>query len=266
MSAPHPTFDFAQTPPIPFGRTVKVELRKASDTVSSFWLLVASAVMIIIVEGIFVVLGFVNDDSGISFDVFSTSMAYVLQPVLAILSAMLVTSEWGQRTAMVTFALEPRRARVLYAKLVAALALALSLVVVTLVVAVVCTGLLSFSGNAHDLWDFGPGDLVGLLLFELLPVVLGYAIATVALNTPAAVLAFPVVLYALPLGLLFVGLFSQHFLDFQYWINILTSQDPVLHWSLDTAKDWGRLLVSLILWVAVPLAIGQARVSSAEVK
>ena len=41
----------------------------------------------------------------------------ILLPVLGIL---LVTSEWSQRTAMVTFTLEPSRSRVIAAKFVVA--------------------------------------------------------------------------------------------------------------------------------------------------
>ena len=45
----------------------------------------------------------------------------ILLPVLGVMS---VTSEWSQRTAMVTFALEPSRGRVIAAKYVSALVIA----------------------------------------------------------------------------------------------------------------------------------------------
>ena len=45
------------------------------------------------------------------------------------LGILLVTSEWGQRTGMVTFTLEPHRGKVIAAKVVAALVLGLLAVV-----------------------------------------------------------------------------------------------------------------------------------------
>ena len=54
----------------------------------------------------------------------------ILLPVLGIMS---VTSEWSQRTAMVTFTLEPSRSRFLAAKFVGTLIVALAAVVVGLV-------------------------------------------------------------------------------------------------------------------------------------
>ena len=50
----------------------------------------------------------------------SVFVSSVLLPVLGI---MLVTSEWSQRTAMTTFTLEPRRMRIVLAKMLAGVAL-----------------------------------------------------------------------------------------------------------------------------------------------
>ena len=37
-------------------------------------------------------------------------------------------------------------------------------------------------------------------------------------------------------------------------------------WSLDTAEEWGQLLVSAGLWIALPLGLGLWRIVNAEVK
>src|SRR6185295_9271289 len=58
--------------------------------------------------------------------------AAVLLPIIGIL---LVTSEWSQRTGMITFALVPVRSRILGAKLIASIVL--SLVTLVLSVAIV---------------------------------------------------------------------------------------------------------------------------------
>ena len=58
----------------------------------------------------------------------------ILLPVIGILA---VTSEWSQRTALTTFTLVPRRARVIAAKLIAGVVLALIAVLVCLAAAAV---------------------------------------------------------------------------------------------------------------------------------
>ena len=60
--------------------------------------------------------------------------ASVLLPIVGIL---LVSSEWSQRTGMVTFALVPRRGRVIAAKLLASVVLSLVALALCIVVAVV---------------------------------------------------------------------------------------------------------------------------------
>ena len=70
--------------------------------------------------------------------------AGVLIPVLGILA---VTSEWSQRTAVTTFALVPRRDRVIAAKLLAGLALALAAVGVCLAMSLAATALVPVVGH-----------------------------------------------------------------------------------------------------------------------
>ena len=251
---------------IPMSRLIQVELRKSVNTLASFWLVAAIGILMIMLYGLFLVLGLSQGGDGFTFtDPFTISAAYVLQPSLAVLAIMLVTSEWGQRTAMVTFSLEPRRQRVIHAKLISATILGAAIVVVVLVAAVLCMGLLGLTGDDVT-WDFGFGDLLGLVLFELLAVVMGYALATLIINTPAAIAAFPVVVYLVPLALAFLGALWLDFGDVSPWINVQTAFRPIIDWSVDTSDDWGHLLMCVVLWVVVPLVVGQLRVLKAEVK
>lgn len=251
---------------IPLSRLVQVELRKAVDTIAGVWLVAAIGIVMFMLYGLFLVLGLTQGGDGFTFtSPFTTTAAYVLQPSLAALTIMLVTSEWGQRTAMVTFALEPRRQRVLYAKLASAMALAAAIVVVVLVAAVLCMAILGLTGDDVR-WDFGVGDLAGLVVFELIAVVMGYALATLIINTPAALVAFPVLLYLVPLALALLGGLWPDFGDLAPWINAQTALNPIIDWSVDSADELAHLLVVLVVWVVAPLVVGQTRVLKAEVK
>ena len=72
----------------------------------------------------------------------------VLLPVLGIL---LVTSEWSQRTGLITFALVPVRSRVLGAKLIASLLLAVAMLAIS--VAVVAAGVFVSSPGVEGTWS-----------------------------------------------------------------------------------------------------------------
>ena len=72
--------------------------------------------------------GMVNVLEGTSIAL-ATQAAGIILPVLAIL---LVTGEWSQRTALTTFTMEPRRERVVLAKLAAALIAGVTAVIISL--------------------------------------------------------------------------------------------------------------------------------------
>ena len=88
--------------------------------------------------------------------------AGVLIPVLGILA---VTSEWSQRTALTTFALVPRRERVIAAKLLAGLALALASVAVCLVTSLAATALVPVVGHGEGAWDVAASGVGAAVLF-----------------------------------------------------------------------------------------------------
>ena len=120
MTATALTFDVAATPRVPFGRLVRVELRKMADTRAGRWLLISivALTLLVLVIQMAVVLGNDLHPKYVDFLQGANTPMGILLPVLGVLS---ITSEWSQRTAMVTFTLEPSRMRVVLAKLVSLL-------------------------------------------------------------------------------------------------------------------------------------------------
>ena len=123
-----PTLDISATRPIPFWRLVLVELRKSYDTRAGFWLLATIGIIVAVIETILMITVIVNDEF-ISFEDLAGFPVVVAQLLLPVLGIILVTSEWGQRTAMVSFVIEPRRMRVVLAKLVVGFVMSVATVV-----------------------------------------------------------------------------------------------------------------------------------------
>ena len=106
--------------PIPFSRLVRVEWAKATDTRAARWLLalvgLSTAGMVLVP----VLAPTTFDQSYASYLRVAALGLTILLPVVAILT---LTSEWSQRTVMTTFTQEPRRIRVVNAKLATSLVL-----------------------------------------------------------------------------------------------------------------------------------------------
>ena len=86
------------------GRLVAVELRKMVNTRAGFWLQVAMVAITVVVVAVRSAMGDPADHTFAAVLNVGVKPAAVLLPIAGIL---LVTSEWSQRTGMITFTLVP---------------------------------------------------------------------------------------------------------------------------------------------------------------
>lgn len=117
---------------IPLSRLVHAELRKLIDTRAGFWLLVVIAVA---AAAVIALMLFFADGADLSFLNFLAATGTPLGVLLPVLGILAVTTEWSQRTGLVTFTLEPRRSRIAGAKLVAGVIAAAAFFAIATVVA-----------------------------------------------------------------------------------------------------------------------------------
>ncbi|WP_300679098.1 ABC transporter permease subunit [Nocardioides sp.] len=253
--------------PIPFSRLVSVEFRKSWDTRAGFWLLAVIGLLVAAAEIICLIVFITQDTQDITWGVFTTVAAIITSLLLPVLGIMLVTSEWTQRTAMVTFALEPRRGRVILAKLVVGMVLTAVTVVVALVIGLVCNAIFAATGGHTTWWDqdFTNG-LIGFAINQCLAMFIGFALAALLLNTAAAIVVFFAYSYVLP-GILAVAANAIGWFEHvDKWINLSNAQAPLYDFSTMTGSEWAHFVVATLIWVGLPLAIGLRRILRAEVK
>lgn len=264
-AATAPVLPVGATAPIPFWRLVLVELRKSYDTRAGFWYLVTITGLLSLVEA-YVLLATLVTSSAIWFSDFAILAGGVTTLLLPVLAIMLVTGEWSQRTAMVTFAVEPRRLRVVLAKLGATLLISLAMLVVMFAVALVGTLVCELVNPELTEWRLEGQFFIGFVLTQVITMVLGFAVGALLLNTPASIVTFFVYWYLLPLILAAVGSIRPWLGDALDWINLRAAMVPLFDWDLDTGEEWGKLLVSGLLWIGLPLAGGIYRILRTEVK
>jgi ABC-2 type transport system permease protein len=250
---------------VPFTRLVRVELRKARDTRAGFWLLVAIVGLLLVIPGIAVIITLVNTDP-ILLDDFVGIAAYMMSFLLPFLAIMLVTSEWSQRSALVTFALEPRRSRVIWAKLVAALLLTVINLVAALVVGVAYTAVCEVVQPDQTSWHLIAGNVAGFFVTASLAMLGGFAIATLLINTPASIVLFVVYRFVLPGVFGALSALSGTFEKIAPWLDFQAAQVLIYNWEHFGPDEWGHVLVSGFIWLAIPLGVGMWRILRAEVK
>ena len=235
-------------------RLTRVELRKMVDTRSGFWLLLAVAALMLLVVVVVQISG--NDHDRIISEILSTTAqtGAVLTPVVGIL---LITAEWGQRTALVTFSLVPHRMRVMLAKVLAGLALALVAFAVAFVLSALAVAIAPSA--ADDTWTL-PLSLVGqYALYSVLAMLIGLAFGTAFLSSAPAIVLY----FGLPIAIGALGSISaiSGAID---WLE--TGAFAPLTEEIVGGKDWAQVLTAALLWIVLPLAIGLWRIRRNEVK
>ena len=243
---------------IGFGRLVRVELRKLVDTRAGRWLLIAIVAITALVVGIML---FAADPKDLTFGNFVGMTATPQAILLPILGILAVTSEWSQRTGLVTFTLEPRRGRVAGAKLVAALLVGVLAVAVAIAVGALANVLGSAAFDGAGTWDFEVSLLGGALLMQLLGVAQGVAFGMLLLNTPAAIVAY----LALPTVWSILANVVSSLDSWAEWLDMSRTTAPLLDGGMGGA-EWAHLAVSAGVWVLLPLAVGMWRLVHREVK
>jgi len=111
------------------------------------------------------------------------------------------------------------------------------------------------SGRTLDA-NLDAGLLVAFLLYVVLNVMTGVALGALVHNSAAAIVAS----FVLPIGFALLGRASQLVAD---WLDYSTAFNWLLNgeWSGHTAQ----ILVSVMLWVAIPLAAGLVRTVRREI-
>ena len=233
-----------------------VELRKLGDTRAGLWLLIVIGLATAGTSA--VILGFAPaaEQTFAGFFAFGLVPSAVLLPILGILS---MTGEWSQRTALTTFTLVPARGRVIAAKLAAAVLVGVATTAVTATLSA-AANLLGAALGGDGGWRID-GTLLGqALLMEVVFVLMGLGFGAVLLNSPLAIVAYLVVpnLWSV-LGETIKGLHTA-----AGWLDMNATSAPMSEPDM-TAGEYGRLAVSVLLWVVVPLAAGTVRVLRREV-
>lgn len=263
-----PTLDISATSHIPLARLIRVELRKLVDTRSGRWLLIIQALLILVAMGLMTTVGVVNDDPIDVMDLILVAglVMAVLLPVMGILA---ITTEWSQRTHMVTFTLEPRRGRVIAAKLVAILLAGVASIALAIAIGYLTAGVAALFGADVDPsadWEL----IAGFLVAQLLGLLTGFAFGALLLNSPAAIVLYFAYNTVIP-GLLAAAGSVSWFAEIRPWVDFVAAQMPLTGGETPqdigfAAVNWGHFVVSGIIWLGLPLALGIRRMLRAEVK
>ena len=245
-------------PRVPFTRLVRIELRKMVDTRAGLWLLIAIAAVTIVPEVIYIAVAHPHD---LTFDNALAAAGIgqtLLLPVLGVLS---ITSEWSQRTGLVSFTLEPHRHRVVYAKVIALLGLGLAFIATSYATAIIGNELSNVI-RGHGSWHYHVSWVLEVVLAQLLTVIEGFGFGMLLLNSAAAIVIYYVARLIIPtLFAVIPGIIHA-----DPWLDFVTPIGNLFSHQMSAPKAWLEVLVIFVIWIVVPFLLGATRLARTEVK
>lgn len=245
-------------PGVPFGRLVRTELRKLTDTRAGKWLVIAVLAITPVVVAI--VLAAASPQS-LTYDKFVDMTQTPQKFLLPVLGILTVTTEWSQRTGLVTFTLSPHRGRVLAAKAAATLLLGLLVIAVAFTAAAIGNLLGMALRHGNGSWAFGFGGFRDIVIVQTTGLCQGLAFGMLLLISAAAIIAY----YVLPTLSSFAVNAIPALKGSGAWFDLNTAQIPLYDHDM-TGRGWIQLLLCVTIWIALPAVFGVARVLRSEIK
>ncbi len=237
---------------IPFTRSLRVEWRKSIDTRAARWLLAA----VLLASAVAAIVPIATPhNSAQDLRNYLATMAIGVTLLLPVVSILTFTSEWSQRTALTTFTQDPRRGRVLAAKLTAGVALASIGALVGLGLAT--AGLKVSETLGRDVsWHVDSAVIIGYALFVVLSSVMGMAFGALLHNSAAAIAAY----FVLPT---LISLVAVPVAPIRDWVDTATTSERILH--ADWSGHHAQILTNFAVWIVLPLLAGLTRTMRRDV-
>jgi hypothetical protein len=249
-------------PSIPLTRIVATELRKMLDTRSGFWTVASIALVSLATTGLVILFA---DREALTYSTFTAAITVPMALILPIIAILSLTAEWSQRSGLTTFTLVPHRSRIIAAKLVASVLVALVATPVAFAIGAGGNVAGTAIAGVDPQWDLTAVNLLTIGLANVLGMLVGFMLGVLVRSSSGALVAYFVYQFLLPTLALVLAAKQDWFRELQPWVDFDFATGALLEAAV-SAQQWAHLAVTGLIWLVVPLAVGLRLVVRAEVK
>lgn len=254
----------ATVQPVPLTRIITVELRKMFDTRSGFWL-IASIAITAVLATVGVILW--APEGKLTYSTFATAIRFPVVIILPLIAILAVTSEWSQRTGLTTFTLIPHRNRIITAKAIASVIIAIAAMAMTFAVGALGNLLGAAVKGAPLVWDVTLTQCLYYVLGMVLSLLVGFMLGVLIRASTGAIVAYFILTFLLPTLFGLLASSAQWFHTLQPWVDSQFAQSGLFVFDRSlSGEQWAHIGVTGLIWLVIPLLVGLRLVMRAEVK
>jgi hypothetical protein len=248
---------------IPLSRVVTVELRKSFDTRAGLWLLASIGIAAVLTTGAVIAWA---PETEFAYSRFTLAIGVPMTVILPIIAVLSVTAEWSQRTGLTTFTLLPHRGRVLLAKGIGAVLVAVAATGVAFAAGALGNIVGTAMAGIDTVWDQDLIDVGYFALGNILLLLVGFTLGALIRNSPGAIVAYMVYAFIAPGLLAFLAFNQAWFRDARGWVDPKYNQDLLLRAGDLTGEQWTQLATTTAVWLVLPLTVAVMNLLRSEVK
>jgi ABC-2 type transport system permease protein len=264
IAAAHVRVPRATITPIPLTRITGVELRKMFDTRSGFWLIASIAITSALAAGGVILWA---PDGNLTYSTFATAIRFPVVIILPLIAILAVTSEWSQRTGLTTFTLVPHRSRIITAKAISSVAVAIAAMVLAFAVGALGNLLGAAVRGSTLVWDVSVTQCLYYVLGMVLSLLVGFMLGVLIRASTGALVAYFILTFLVPTVFGLLAESQQWFHDLQPWVDIQFAQAGLFVFDQAlSGQEWAHIAVTGVTWLLLPLLVGLGLVMRAEVK
>jgi ABC-2 type transport system permease protein len=248
--------------PIPLSRVVRVELRKMFDTRSGFWLIASIGITGLIATIATVAFA---PDADLTYYNFAAAVGFPMTVILPMIALLSITSEWSQRSGLTTFTYVPSRGRVVWAKTLSSVIVAVASMLFAFAVGAVGNVVGSTIAGTSTVWDLSVGHALTIVLGNLISLSIGVMLGMLLRSSAGGLVVYFVLVLVVPNLSSLLATSQDWYHDLQPWVDLPFAQGYLFE-GMHTGAQWAHVATSFGLWIVIPGFFGLRRVMRSEVK
>jgi ABC-2 type transport system permease protein len=247
---------------IPLSRVVRVELRKMFNTRSGFWLIASIGITGLLAT--IATIAFASDQN-LTYYNFAKAIGFPITVILPMVALLSITSEWSQRSGLTTFTYVPSRGRVVWAKTLSSITVAVASMAFAFAAGAVGTVVGSTIAGTPTVWDLSVGHAATIVLGNLTCLLTGTMLGMLLRSSAGGLVTYFVITLLVPTlsGLLAA---SQNWYEkVQPWVDLNFAQSFLFE-GMHTGTQWAQIATTVTIWILLPGLLGLRLVMRSEVK
>jgi hypothetical protein len=234
------------------------------DTRSGFWLIASIAISSALAAGGVILWA---PDDGLTYSTYATAIRFPVVIILPLSAILAVTSEWSQRTGLTTFTLIPHRSRIITAKAISSVLIAVAAMVLAFAVGALGNLLGAAIRGTPLVWDVSVTQCLYYVLGMVLSLMIGFMLGVLIRSSTGAIVAYFILTFLLPTIFGLLADTQQWFHTLQPWVDIQFAQAGLFVFEHTlTGTEWAHIAITGVTWLVIPLLVGLGLVMRSEVK